>query len=75
VLVLGKRGFLPVPDFFIGSEPDSPFYHEREGIAIFDATCDNFIQSHGIPIPVDVVVVPVGDLLGQQLAKLMSRNA
>jgi hypothetical protein len=75
VLELRKRGFLLVPDFFIGSEPDSSFYHEREGIAIFDATCDNFILSHGIPMAVDVVVVPVGDLLRQQLAKLMSQNA
>ena len=74
VLKLGKRGFLSVPDFFIGSEPDSSFYHEREGIAIFDATCDNFILSHGIPIPVDVVVVPVGDLLRRQLGKLMGHN-
>ncbi len=63
MLELGNRGFLQVPDFFIGSEPDSSFYHPQEGIAIFDATCDNFILSHGLPIPVDVVVVRVGDRL------------
>lgn len=71
VLELRKRGFLLVPDFFIGSEPDSSFYHEREGIAIFDATCDNSILSHGIPMPVDVVIVEVGALLRLQLLAMI----
>ena len=75
VMELRRRGFLLVPHFFIGSEADSSFYHEREGIAIFDATCDNFILSHGLPIPVDVVVVPVGGLLHLQLVRLMGRNS
>lgn len=64
---LRKRGFVLVPGFFIGSESDSSFYHEAERIGIFDATCDNFILSQGVPIPVDVLIVEVGDLLRLQL--------
>ena len=64
---LSERGFSLVPRFFIGSESDSSFYNEDQGIGIFDATCDNFILSQGVPIPVDVVIVVVGDLLRLQL--------
>ena len=60
-----------VPGFFIGSESDSSFYHEAERIGIFDATCDNFILSQGVPIPVDVVIVAVGDALRRQLLNLI----
>jgi hypothetical protein len=56
-----------VPKFFIGSESDSSFYNEAKRIGIFDATCDNFILSQGVPIPVDVVIVEVGPLLRLQL--------
>jgi len=66
---LRKRGFVMVPEFFIGSESDSSFYHEEKRIGIFDATCDNFILSQGIPIPVDIVVVAVGDRLRRQLGR------
>jgi len=62
-----KHGFVMVPRFFIGSEADSSFYHDGWRIGIFDATCDNFILSQGVPIPVDVVIVAVGDLLRLQL--------
>ena len=62
-----KRGFLMVPRFHIGSEPDSSFYHDEWRIGIFDATCDNFILSRNIPIPVDVLIVDVGDVLRRQL--------
>jgi hypothetical protein len=64
---LRKRGFVLVPQFFIGSESDSSFYNDDQRIGIFDATCDNFILSQGVPIPVDVVIVAVGDLLRLQL--------
>jgi hypothetical protein len=64
---LRRRGFMMVPRFFIGSESDSSFYNDDKRIGIFDATCDNFILSQGIPIPVDVVIVAVGDLLRIQL--------
>jgi hypothetical protein len=64
---LRRRGFMMVPQFFIGSESDSSFYNDEQRIGIFDATCDNFILSQGVPIPVDVVIVAVGDLLRHQL--------
>ena len=64
---LCRRGFLMVPRFFIGSESDSSFYNDDLRIGIFDATCDNFILSQGVPIPVDVVIVAVGNLLRLQL--------
>jgi hypothetical protein len=67
IIELRKRGFVLIPMFFIGSEAESSFYNDDERIGIFDATCDNFILSQGIPIPVDVVVVEVGDLLRLQL--------
>lgn len=50
-----------------GSESDSSFYNDDQRIGIFDATCDNFILSQGVPIPVDVVIVEVGNLLRVQL--------
>lgn len=68
---LRNRGFVMVPGFFIGSESDSSFYHEAERIGIFDATCDNFILSQGVPIPVDVVIVAMGDALRRQLLNLI----
>jgi hypothetical protein len=64
---LRRRGFAMVPRFSIGSESDSSFYNDDQRIGIFDATCDNFILSQGIPIPVDVVILVVGDLLRLQL--------
>ena len=64
---LRKRGFILVPGFCIGSESDSSFYNDDQRIGIFDATCDNFILSQGVPIPVDVVIVEVGGLLRLQL--------
>ena len=72
IIELRKRGFVMVPKFFIGSESDSSFYHEEERIGIFDATCDNFILSQNIPIPVDVVIVAVSDLLRFQLLGMIS---
>jgi hypothetical protein len=68
---LRRRGFNRVPQFFIGSESDSSFYHEEKRIGIFDATCDNFILSQGVPIPVDVVIVAVGETLRRQLLNLI----
>jgi hypothetical protein len=68
---LRRRGFNRVPQFFIGSESDSSFYHEAKRIGIFDATCDNFILSQGVPIPVDVVIVAVGETLRRQLLNLI----
>ena len=35
---LRRRGFLMVPQFFIGSESDSSFYNDDKRIGIFDAT-------------------------------------
>ncbi len=70
---LRKREFVMVPRFFIGSESDSSFYHEEKQIGIFDATCDNFILSQGVPIPVDVVIVAVGAALRRQLLNLIHR--
>jgi hypothetical protein len=64
---LHNRGFVLVPRFFIGSESDSSFYNDDKRIGIFDATCDNFILSQGVPIPVDVVIVEVGAMLRLQL--------
>lgn len=64
---LRKRGFILVSGFCIGSESDSSFYNDDQRIGIFDATCDNFILSQGVPIPVDVVIVEVGNLLRVQL--------
>ena len=69
---LHKRGFVSVPQFFIGSESASSFYNDPERIGIFDATCDNFILSQGVPIPVDVVIVAVGDALRRQLLRMIS---
>lgn len=66
---LSKHGFVLVPQFFVGSEGDSSFYNDERRIAIFDATCDNFILSQGIPIPVDVVIVAAGDFLRRQLLR------
>jgi hypothetical protein len=73
-LELGRRGFALVPEFCIGSESDSSFLHEAERLAIFDATCDNFILSGGLPIPVDVVVVNAGRELLRQLLALMEAD-
>lgn len=67
---LEPRGFHPIPGFSIGSEADSTFYHAESGLAMFDAARDNFILSHGIPIPVDVILMQVGPRLRHQLLQL-----
>jgi len=71
VLEMARRGFVLIPGFSIGSEPDSSFYNPVEDIAIFDAACDNFIECSGIPVPIDVIPVKVGSKLRAQLLKLM----
>ncbi|MES2660136.1 MAG: hypothetical protein V4689_16050 [Verrucomicrobiota bacterium] len=66
-----KYGFVLVPGFSIGSESDSSFYNDTLRLGIFDATCDNFILSQGTPIPVDVIVIPVGNRLRGQLLAMI----
>ncbi len=68
---LKSRGFTRVPEFSIGAERDSSFYHQREKIAIFDAAVDNFILSQGVPVPVDVIPMRVGEMLHAQLMTLI----
>lgn len=64
---LQARGFDPVPGFSIGSEIDSTYFHMDSGLAMFDAASDNFILSHGVPIPVDVILMQPGARLLRQL--------
>lgn len=68
-----RYGFVLVPGFSIGSESDSSFYNHTLRLGIFDATCDNFILSQQMPIPVDVIVIPVGDRLRGQLLAMISQ--
>ncbi len=68
---LRKYGFVLVPRFSIGSEADSSFYNDEKRLGIFDATCDNFILSHGTPIPVHAIIIPVGNRLRLQLRALI----
>lgn len=66
---LEKRGFIPIPEFSIGSETDSTFYHVESGLAMFDAASDNFILCQETPVPVDVILMqPSGRLKRQLLA-------
>lgn len=67
---LHARDFLSIPDFSIGSETDSTFYHPESGWAIFDAASDNFILSNGTPIPVDVILLKLSASLKRQLLGL-----
>lgn len=69
---MDRRGFDLIPGFSIGSEPDSSFYSLTKGIAVFDAVPDNFIESLGVPIPVDVIPVMAGSLLKAQILRLMA---
>jgi len=69
---LSQFGFLPVHGFSIGSYADSSFFNPELGIALFDATTDNFILTMGTPIPIDVIPVAVGPKLRSQLLKLMA---
>jgi hypothetical protein len=64
---LQRHGVAFVPDFSVGSEQDSSFYNDDSRIGIFDAACDNFILSHGVAVPIDVIIVSVGSKLRQQL--------
>lgn len=66
-----KFGFLPVQGFSIGSYADSSFFNPDLGIALFDATTDNFILTMGTPIPIDLIPVTVGPKLRNQLMNLM----
>jgi hypothetical protein len=66
-----SRGFPRVPEFSIGAERDSSFYHKRAKIAIFDAAVDNFILSQGVPVPVDVIPMQLGEMLQAQLMALI----
>ncbi len=66
-----KRGFVKVPGFSIGSETDSSYYSEATRTGIFDAASDNYILSQGIPIPVDVIALRIGDELRRQLLRLI----
>lgn len=68
---MDRRGLALIPGFSIGSEPDSSFYSLTKGIAVFDAVPDNFIESHGVPIPIDVIPVMAGPLLKTQILRLM----
>lgn len=65
-------GFRLVPSFSVGAQPDSSFFNPDLGIALFDATTDNFILTKGIPIPIDIIPVTVDLKLRSQLRKLMS---
>lgn len=69
---LRKFGFLPFQGFSIGSYADSSFLNPELGIALFDATPDNFIMTMGTPVPIDVIPVIVGPKLRSQLLRLMA---
>lgn len=69
---MDRRGFGLIPGFSIGSEADSSFYSFSEGIAVFDAVPDNFIESQGAPIPIDVIPVMAGPSLKAQILRLMA---
>ena len=66
-----RRGFDPVP-FSIGSESETTFYDDASRTAAFDASSDNFVFADGTPIPVDVIIIRVGDKLRRQLLRLMN---
>ncbi len=67
---MAKRGFAEVA-FAIGSETNTTFYDDVRRLAAFDASSDNFILSNGIPIPIDVIVIRVGEILRRQLLDLI----
>jgi len=67
---MSKRGFFQVP-FSIGSETDTTYYDDEHRIAAFDGSTDNFILSNGVPIPIDVIIIRVGDSLRCQLLDLI----
>jgi hypothetical protein len=69
---MGKRGFQLVK-FSIGSESETTFYDDDSRAAAFDASSDNFIVAGGTPIPVDVIVIRVGDELPRQLLAIINR--
>lgn len=70
---MSKRGYTLVPGLSIGSEAETSYINAMEGIAIFDASTDNFIMSRRIPIPIDVIVLRIGKLLGAQLERLIGK--
>lgn len=67
-----KHGFHMIPEFCIGAESDSSFFCPETGVALFDAVTDNFIESQGVPIPIDLIVLRAGERLRMQLLRLIS---
>lgn len=65
-----NKGFREVKGFWLGAEEGSSFYDAEERLGVFDASTDNFILSGGIPIPIDVVIVEVSEVLHKQLLRL-----
>lgn len=67
-----QQGFQRISGFSVGAEPDTSFFHPAANIALFDAASDNFIVSHGIPIPVDLLTLMPGHALRSQLLALLN---
>ena len=73
---MAAGGFDPVVGFHLGAEVNTSYYHPGEKVGVFDAAPDNFILSHKMAVPIDVVTIRVSDALHVQLRRRMkSRGA
>ena len=69
--MLARYGFIMIPGFSLGAQRHTSYYHPIKRIGIFDAAEDNFILSSRMPVPIDVVPIKAGNLLHEQLIKLL----
>jgi hypothetical protein len=69
--MLARYGFIMIPGFSLGAQRRTSYYHPIKRIGIFDAAEDNFILSSRMPVPIDVVPIKAGNLLHEQLIKLL----
>ncbi|WP_424313105.1 hypothetical protein [Haloferula sp.] len=67
-----QAGFRSLRRFVMGAEADSSYYDPNRRLGIFDASGDNVLNSGGIIVPIDVVVVVASEALHRQFLDLIA---
>ena len=66
-----QAGFRSLSRFTMGAEADSSYYEPDRRLGVFDASGDNVLNSGGIIVPIDVVVVEASEALHRQFLDLI----